>query len=319
MEATFVLTGMTALVGAGSGLLALLTIRRQQQHPLPPPKPEPHVVSVELVDFSVKLEEAFERALEKHQATPPILDLPEPDWMKEMIEDVRLANDRAAVAANRPLPELQAVVAELVRIAAKLDELLELPPAQPVDESLDLQKKLVQRMAEAIEPLTELPGRLNDMMQRWASTGSNVMITTAPPLMLGGGPPVPPRPRATPPRPRATPVAPVTSVSSIPCPYVAGAVTVPAGQPTSLLALCQELQPNCPSTSAELMLTSEGSIFVGSASALGGVLNSSNYGYELVPGTPRIYRSSYPGSQTPLAFLQVFAAAETVLHIEVTT
>lgn len=317
MEANLMLAGSTALIGAASGLLALFTVRKQQR--APQPKPEQHTVAVELVDFPVKLEEAFASALEKHQATPPVIDLPEPDWHKEMLLDMTLASERMTAAANRPQLDLQPVVAELVRIGGKLDELLELPPAQPVDESLDLQKKLVQRMAEAIEPLAELPNQLSTMMQRWSTSG-NVTVTTAPPLMLGGGGGGLPSPRKASPTPFAAPPAPVTS-PTVPAPYVGGSVVVPAGQPTSLLGLIQQqLQPNCPGSSAELVISADEAIYVGSASALGGPLSATNYAYELTPGAaPRIYRSSFPGNSTPLADLQVFAAAAATLHVEVTT
>ena len=108
---------------------------------------------------------------------------------------------------------------------------------------------------------------------------------------------------------------------SIPAPYVAGTVVVPPGEPFSLLALIQQqLTLACPGSSLELRLSADQSIFVGSASNIGGPLSDTNYGYELIPGDPpRIYRSSFPGQSTPIGDLEVFATGSASLHVEVVT
>jgi hypothetical protein len=325
MEASFMLLGSTALAGAASGIWGIVVAARDQTRRLKPVKPEPQAVSVELVDFPGKLEEAFERALEKQRPLPPpIVDLPEPDWHKEMVQDMILANDRLATAARQlakpPSEHLEKLVAALLESSIRLEELFATPSAQPVaDEYLDL-RKLVRELAEAVAPLTWLPAQFNDLFIRLGQRNSTV--TTPPPTLIAGGGRALPPARKAPPTPRAAPPpGPNMNTPSIPAPYVGGSVVVPANEATSLFALIQQqLQPNCPGGAAELVLSADDAVFVGSASAIGGPLSETNYAFQLTPGgPPRIYRSSFPGNQAPLADLQVFAAAAAVLHVEVTT
>lgn len=323
MEATLMAIGTTALLGAAGGVWGLFTVWEQKRRPAP--KVDVQVeASEELKQIPLKLEAAFERAIAKHQ-TPAAVDFPEPPWHQAAVADVVLAYDRLSVAAKqlaRPQPELEQILAQLVRIREKLDEPLAASDTLPVDELIDLQKKLVRQVAEAVEPLTTLPAQFFEMAQRIKNTsGSNVTVTAAPPLMAGGGRTPPPAPRRLPPAPRAAPPAPNMATPSIPAPYVGGSILVPAGEPTSLLTLIQQqLQPNCPGSSHELVLSADDAVFFGSASAIGGPLSDANYAFQLAPGgEPRIYRSSFPGNSTPLADLQVFAAAEAVVHVEVTT
>lgn len=323
MEATFMLAGSTALLGAAGGIWGLVVAAGQRKRE-PASKVDVQVdASDDLKMLPLKLEAAFERVIVKHQTPPPVaLDLPTPDWVKEWAEDAKLANDRvvAAVKQPKPQPELESILAQLVRIGEKMDELLAAPAAQPVDEFLDLQRKLVRQIAEAVEPLTELPGQFSDVIMHLAQrAGSSVTVTSAPPLRVGnGGRSLPPAPKA-PPTPRAAPPPPNMAITSVPPAYVAGSIVCPPNQPTNLLALIQQqLQPNCPGSAHELVISADESVLVGSASAIGGALTAANFAYELAPGgQPRIYRSSFPGSSCPLGDLQLFAAAAATVHVEV--
>lgn len=112
---------------------------------------------------------------------------------------------------------------------------------------------------------------------------------------------------------------------SIPAPYVGGLVTLPAGTPQNLLELIQnQLSKNCPASAVELQLWADsansGSIMIGAASNLSGPLSQTNYAYKLTPtGTPRTYRSTYPGQNVPIGDLQVLSTNGGSLHIELWT
>ena len=112
---------------------------------------------------------------------------------------------------------------------------------------------------------------------------------------------------------------------SIPAPYVAGSVTLPAGTPQNLLTLIQQqITPNCPASAVELQLWADaansGSIIVGAASTLHGSLSDTNYAYKLTPtATPRVYRSTYPGQSVPLGDLQVLSINGGSLRLELWT
>jgi hypothetical protein len=104
--------------------------------------------------------------------------------------------------------------------------------------------------------------------------------------------------------------------------YVAGRVTLTAGQVTNLLALVQaQLEPNCPGAAVEVAVTADanngGNVVVGAASRLGGPLSASNWGFALLPGDVRVYQSNFPGSSTPLGAIQVLATGAATLHVEV--
>ena len=327
MDATFMLTGTWLLLGAAGGVWGLFTVWEQKRKQQPAPQPD-----------AMTIEKAIERAMSRkpqweaeltqalaNRPAPVTLDMPTPDWVKEWAEDARLANDRvvAAVRQPKPQPELERMLIELVRIGAKLDELLATPPAHPVDEFLELQNKLVQRIAAAVEPLTDLPMRLGELASKIrSSTGSSVNVVSGPPITAsgsgnGGVRRLPPAQRAT---PRAAPI-PNMATPSIPAPYVGGSIVVPAGVASNLFTLIQQqLAPNCSGSPAELVISADDTVFVGAASMLGGPLSDTNYAFQLTAGiAPRIYRSSFPGNSAPLADLQVFAEAGAVVHVEVTT
>lgn len=110
---------------------------------------------------------------------------------------------------------------------------------------------------------------------------------------------------------------------SIPPSYVPGTITIPAGVVSNLLTLIQQqLFSNCPGTAVELRIWASpsniGSITVGGATQLNGPLSQDNYSYKLTPtGPDRTYRSTYPGSSVPIGDIQLLAASEQKLHIEV--
>ena len=110
---------------------------------------------------------------------------------------------------------------------------------------------------------------------------------------------------------------------SIPAPYVAGHIQLEPGVVLNLLELIQKhLQKNCPGSATELRLEADhgnfGSIYVGSASAIGGPLTTQNCAYRLTPSSgPRIYRSTYPGSSVPIGDLQVRCQMGCGLRVEV--
>lgn len=107
---------------------------------------------------------------------------------------------------------------------------------------------------------------------------------------------------------------------SVPCAYVSGTITVPAGKSVGVLELIwEQLKHNCPGTSVEFRISADPTntvpVFIGT-----GQVSCSNYGSTLTPMTgERHYRASYPGTGTPQGLMQVFAEAEAKLHIEVNT
>jgi hypothetical protein len=115
----------------------------------------------------------------------------------------------------------------------------------------------------------------------------------------------------------------MTPSAAVPPSYVAGAITVPAGVVSNLLSLIQaQIAPNCPGTATEFLIAADagnaGAVSVGAASLVSGALSSTNYAYRLTPASPpRVYRSTYPGSNTLIGEMQVLSAAAAVLHVEV--
>jgi hypothetical protein len=114
----------------------------------------------------------------------------------------------------------------------------------------------------------------------------------------------------------------MTPSAAVPVPYVAGTLTVPANTVMNVLALIQaQLAPNCPGTAVEFQInadaTNTGNVYVGAASQFGGAVSASNWAYQLTPGgEARGYRSTYPGTNTPLGEIEVFSPAPAILHIE---
>lgn len=110
---------------------------------------------------------------------------------------------------------------------------------------------------------------------------------------------------------------------SIPTPYVAGTISVPAGVVSGILRLIwDQLNPNCPGTGVEFRVSPDATnttpVFIGQSSPGGKPLSCNNYGAILTPmGEERRYRASYPGTGTPQGVMQVFSEAAAKLHVEV--
>lgn len=115
-----------------------------------------------------------------------------------------------------------------------------------------------------------------------------------------------------------------------PAGYVAGTITISAGQanvPQQLLALIQaQLDPNCPGAGQEVTLQTDtsGALFVGEQNSAG-PLSTTNYGYVLdksqvagyLAGASRTYRTTFPGTHSPVGDLMVLMAAAGTFHVEV--
>jgi hypothetical protein len=111
---------------------------------------------------------------------------------------------------------------------------------------------------------------------------------------------------------------------SVPVPYLAGTISVPAGKAVGVLVLIhQQIDPNCPGTSVEFRISADPSnqtpVFIGQIMG-DEPLSCTNYGAILTPmGEERRYRASYPGTGTPQGMMQVFSEAPAKLHVEVNT
>lgn len=106
---------------------------------------------------------------------------------------------------------------------------------------------------------------------------------------------------------------------------MAGSITLAANTVANVLQLIQaQLADNCPGTAVEFQISADETnaqpVMAGAASKIGGPLSATNWAYELKPGcTARGYRSTYPGTSTPIGELQVFSTAAAILHVEVVT
>ena len=115
-----------------------------------------------------------------------------------------------------------------------------------------------------------------------------------------------------------------TGFPLFPTGYVAGTITISAGQanvPQQLLALIQaQLDLNAPGAGYEVNLQTDasGPLYIGRQSTLGGALSSTNYGYTLpAGGSSRTYRSGFPGSHSPVGDLMVLMTAAGTFHVEI--
>lgn len=319
--------GTMSVLGMAGGISALVLYRKQnnghkpERDPWrydPPLQPQPSQMIVmeeaedqqlanlaeaiqSLAALPKQLEAGFELAverlantLEEHLNAPQ----PEPDWPADLLQGVQRLYDleasRIDVAAN--LERLTHAVEAFVQMESQPPTIINAPPP-PFGEEL-------------VRGLAELPGKIGQKLSEMVASERKV----------GGGSGPPPRIRREPPSnlPRITPgMQPV--IPQIPTSYVGGTVLVPAGQPASLLLLIQlQLDPNCPGTSAEFSLSTEDDIFVGASSKIGGPLSATNFAYQLTPdNSPRTYRSTYPGNNTPIGELQVFASGGGSLNVEV--
>ena len=109
---------------------------------------------------------------------------------------------------------------------------------------------------------------------------------------------------------------------SVPIPYFAGTISVPAGKVSGVLELIWQVSPNVPGTSVEFRISADPSnltpVFIGQGQIGGEPLGCNNYGAILTPmGEERRYRGTYPGHGTPQGVMQVFTEAPAKLHVEV--
>lgn len=355
MDANLLL-GLTGGMGIAGGLWALVLWngeRRRNGHGSPAPDPAGQAADREIARSLAHLPGQFQESLEpvvdrltsliEAQARPPEAPL----WAAEMAEGLAESEQHleqisvqlgeigeipVTASVNWP-PEM---VTLFDRLAERLDNL------QQSTSSTVVAELALAELDKLAVPLAQLPGQLEGAFEHLASQIGELLAaernrvpkSAALPgnakaaggggggsQEAGGGSHPPPRaaPRALPRVPPGTlPIAP-----QIPAPYVPGSVFVPAGEVSNLLVLIQhQLSPNCPGTAVEFLIAADpansGPILLGGASTLGGPLTADNYAYQLAPDSPpRIYRSTYPGSNTPVGEIQVLAPAGGYLHVEV--
>jgi hypothetical protein len=292
--------GLMTVMSTAAGVWALVTSRDAKRVVAPPQQP-------------IRIEglEDFVKACAEIQGTPAKIQTTFESAFRDMQVLTKFAIDDAMQSRDRVEETSQAFLAGVGQLVAWKPPQVEISMT-PVVNAIEAVKKAIPAPAE---PQTLDLAQLEKKLERIAE-----QISKLPPR-LGGGGTVPPRRRIDPPAPRAgDPPAPNFATPSIPAPYVGGTIFVPAGVPSNILQLIQQqLQPNVTGSSAEFKLTADDAVFVGAASAIGGPLSDTNYAYELLPGETRLYRTSFPGDNTPIGDLQVFASAAAVLHVEVTT
>ena len=305
MEASIAAYTVTTSIAVASGVWGLVMGWRAQNEKKKEPNPwrfDPQLTA----KLDPEQMKKWDLAIEAMQAKPPVFTpIPEPadrapdGWHERVIEH----SDHGFEVMNE---SLQAI----------LDTVEQQKPVNLTG----LERKiegLAKLVAEAVDPLINLPSKLGKAIEKIHIPAPVVSVSGG---GGGGGGGRPPRRLPPPPSPRDLPFNPVAT-PSIPASYVGGTVIVPEGQAVSLLALIQQqLTLACPGSSLELRLSADQTIFVGSASNIGGQLTDTNYAYELAPGDPpRIYRSSFPGHSTPIGDLEVFANGAASLHVEVVT
>jgi hypothetical protein len=330
------LLGTTSVLGMGAGVWALVLHRKNGNgHALPQPvEPWQTAQLAEtlqpLAMLPHQLEASFAHFLEALAPAEPEPE-PEPAFWPGRITD-RLEEIRNLLAVEPLWPDELRKTIE--RLGAVLEERATVP-APDIERTLELLARVQpppppQRpdpTAGLVRALEELPARLVDMLAAERNrrlTSGNVNTTSGP---AGGGEAgggsggSPPSRRVAPALPRLPPTT-LPPSPSIPAAYVAGSVWVPAQVANLLELIQQQLAPNCPGTAVEFVIAAdEGNadpVLVGAASSLGGPLTQDNYAFKLTASSPpRIYRSTYPGTSTPIGELQVLAASSSVLHVEV--
>lgn len=113
-----------------------------------------------------------------------------------------------------------------------------------------------------------------------------------------------------------------TGVPLFPAGLVAGTITITGGQigvPQQLLALIQaQLDANCPGAGQEVVIQNDiagVNLYIGRSSTIKGDMSTSNYGMLLTAGQTYTFRTSFPGSHSPVGDLQVFASASATFHV----
>lgn len=109
---------------------------------------------------------------------------------------------------------------------------------------------------------------------------------------------------------------------SVPAPYIAGRLELEPGKPHNLIDLIHDqLGLDCPGTSTEFRIrahpTNMAPIWIGAFMPKPGALSIHQFADTLSPMQERVYRSSYPGTQTPIGVIQVFSEASAKLTVEV--
>lgn len=311
-----ILLGTMSVLGMAGGVSALVLYHKQNGNghkhddPLPPiaaepvvliPSEEPQLAKLAdvLATLPKQLEARFELAVERLVNTLEAytnVPQPEPDWPADLLQAVQRLYDLEASRID--------LAASMERLTKNVEQLVQMGPPTVIT------PPLTPFGEEMVRGLADLPSKIGQKLNELIAAGRRI----------GGGSGPPPRIKREPPSnlPRITPgMQPVTP--QIPTSYVGGTVLVPAGQPASLLLLIQlQLDPNCPGTSAEFSLSTEDDIFVGAPSKIGGPLSATNFAYQLTAGnSPRIYRSTFPGNNTPIGELEVFASGGGSLNVEV--
>jgi hypothetical protein len=98
-----------------------------------------------------------------------------------------------------------------------------------------------------------------------------------------------------------------------------------SGNANTLYSLQERLQtqldPDCVGVAQSVTITADlsntAAVNLGKASPVAGNVSSTNYGYPLNPGSSQSYRSSYPGSESPVSVLQIFSTQNWILHVDV--
>ena len=250
---------------------------------------------------------------------------PPPEWATRLTSDLAENDKRLARIASDLSENMADGMARFYsQVSKDLAKAVDLPALIEIADKLDLIVDNIPDADPRPELVFELTRQLADLPTKIGRSVADTLAaekkkSPSPPTVekgKGNNPPPPHSPpRNLPPmNPNDLPATP-----SIPASYVPGTVEVPAGQVWSLLYLIQkQLSPNCPGTSAEFALSADDEILVGGASTLGGPLSEANYAYKLTASDPpRIYRSVFPGNNTPVGEIQVLALDGGTLHVEV--
>jgi hypothetical protein len=326
------LLGATSVVGMAGGVWALV-LHRKNGNGNGKPAPEAHVAQIKPPAWTENLEQVadvcrqagtdLEHSLGSYVLRLEALSTIPPPPPPELTANLERINDRleGLLRLGPPpappdlTPSLEAIADRLEEVAASIPELDGRPELAAA-----LARGLAELPALLSRQVAEIVAAERKSMQPLLSAAAG-FLTSPPPATIAvqGGTNWPGPPRLTGPAP-ALPKAPSPPppIPSVPPPYVGGTVWTPAGTVANLLLLIQQqLAPNCPGTCVEFRLEADAEVYVGAASSIGGALTTTNYAYALAAATPRLYRSNFAGSSTPIGDLQVLASVATALHVEV--
>ena len=178
-----VVMGAVGLVGAASGVAALVFVRKQNGNgkhnspssppnspldsPYSPPVSTPTLPlqvqwPPELADLTRRITDGLEAIREAATKNPP-----EPVWATQIVQDLERINDRMSEPATAMLPPELTV--GLDRVTQRLEMLLEIPPPEPPDfgpvaTRLEaLVASMPRPQPELAETLAELPHRIGEL------------------------------------------------------------------------------------------------------------------------------------------------------------